>query len=153
MAHAKVLWRGRYICAHSLPKFKLWDARTPTYNITLIQGSYSSYDLSAGTHARGGAADAEGDNRGGAAAVRTASNMARSALLVAWPRFWNRSGKPGTGNWHIHLLDPSCSDLSSAARAQVLLFGRGYDGLVGNHVDPGSRTYAAKIMAAYWAAH
>lgn len=152
MAHTKVLWRGRYICAHSLPKFKLWDTRTPTFYIKLIQGSYSSYDLSAGTHARGGAADAEGDGRS-AASIRTASNVARSALLVAWPRFWGRNSRSGTGNWHIHLLDPSCTDLSSAARSQVILFGRGYDGLVGNHLDTGSRTYAKAIMAAYWKAH
>lgn len=145
MAHATTLWHGRKICTHSVPKFNLWEARTGSYRVRLIQGSYSSYDLSAGTHARGGAADCEAD-RYGAGTVRTSSNIARSCILLTWPRFWS-------GNWHIHVIDPSCSDLSSAARAQVLLFGRGFDGLVGNHRDPGSRTYAKAIMAAYWKAH
>jgi hypothetical protein len=145
MAHAKTLWHGRYICTHMVPKMNAWENKTPAFAVRLINGSYSSYDKSAGTHSRGGAADAEGDGRY-AATLRTASNVARSVLLVAWPRFW-------TGNWHVHVLDPSCSDLSSSARAQILLFGRGFDGLVGNHKDPGSRTYAAAIMKAYWAAH
>ncbi|HEY5787161.1 MAG TPA: hypothetical protein VIT65_20535 [Microlunatus sp.] len=145
MAHAKTLWHGRYICSHMVPKMNSWETKTTGYSVRLIQGSYSSYDLSAGTHARGGAADSEGDGRS-ALTLKVASNLARSCILVAWPRFWS-------GNWHIHLLDPSCSDLSSAARAQVLLFGRGFDGLVGNHPDPGSRYYAKAIMAAYWKAH
>src|SRR5580765_5818664 len=145
MAHALTLWHGRKVCSHMIPKLNLWEARTGSYPVRLIQGSYSALDASAGTHKRGGAADAEGDGFS-AANLRTASNLGRSCILLCWPRFWS-------GNWHIHFLDPSCTDLSASARSQFILFGRGYDGLVGNHTDPGSRYYAKAIMAAYWKAH
>lgn len=146
MAHATTLWHGRRVCSHMVPKLNLWESRTPSFYVRNINGSYTTgVSLSANTHGRGGAMDAEGDGKT-AATLRTASNLARSCILLAWPRFW-------AGNWHIHVLDPSCSDLSSAARTQFVLFGRGYDGLVGNHPDPGSRTYAAAIMKEYWRVH
>jgi hypothetical protein len=141
--HDQVFFRGRKICKHSEPKFQKWAVVTgKAYTVRLIQGSYNKLnDKSAGTHDKGGAADAEGDGFS-ASVVSTASNQARSCILLAYPRLWK-------GNWHIHLLDPSCSDLSSAACAQFALFGKGYDALVGNNKDPGSRVYANQIMAAF----
>lgn len=146
MAHATTLWHGRRVCSHMVPKLNKWESITPSFYVRNINGSYTTgVSLSANTHGRGGALDAEADGKS-SAVVRTASNLARSCILLAWPRFWS-------GNWHIHVLDPSCGDLSSAARSQFILFGKGYDGLVGNKPDPGSRTYAAAIMREYWRVH
>lgn len=143
MAHEQVLWRGRKICKHSVPKFEQFAVKTGApYTVKLINGSYSTLEASAGTHSGGGAADSEGDGYS-SSVVNTASNVARSCILLSYPRLWK-------GNWHIHILDPNCAELSSQACAQFALFGKGYDGLVGNNPDPGSRKYADQIMAQFY---
>ena len=143
MAHPTSLWRGRRVCTHTVPKLDQWAASTGTaYTVKLIQGSYNVVNpKSGGTHDKGGAADAEGDGFS-ASVLNTASNKARACILLSYARLWK-------GNWHIHLLDPDCRDLSAQACAQFVLFGRGFDALVGNNPDPGSRVHAARIMHAY----
>lgn len=134
---------GKTMCLHSRPKYDRWIKESGNeFRVTNINGSYTtSAAASANTHAGGGAADIEGDGYS-ADRVRHEANRARGYVLVAYPRLWK-------GNWHIHVLDPACPSLSPEAAAQIVLFGKGFDALVGNNPDTSERSNVEAIMATF----
>lgn len=138
-----VLWRGAFICKHSVYKHEAVAKNTgASFYYKLIQGSYSTLiKQSVGTHALGGVTDHELDGTSWVTAVMT-DRVIRATMLLDWIRWW-------TGNHHGHVLDPECPNLSPEAIAQFIEFGKGGDGLVGDAKDPGDRTNAAKIVALF----
>ena len=136
------LRNGVYVCLHSKPKYDKVIASTGSaFYVKPINGVLSKLDASAGTHSRYGACDFEADGYT-KDVVNTAAKRFRDAGLLAWPRFWD-------GNWHIHVADPSCPHMSATLAAQFVLFGKGYDGLIGNHPDPLGKYKQAEIMSAF----
>ena len=141
-----VLWRGRRVCKHSVPKLNAWAALTGLVYLKPIQGCYSgSVDASKGTHDGGGVYDIEMDGVG--RADRNMSvNKGRTVYLATFGRWWS-------GNFHIHLIDPECPDLAPEAEAQMEQFRRGETGLVGVDRDPWDRSTAEEMLRRYDARH
>lgn len=137
----RTTYRGVTICKHSLPKYqKLAAVIGSGIYLRPIQGSYStSVNASAGTHAGGGAMDIELDGHTFTTARMVETKARDECDLLMWVRWWS-------GNHHGHILDPQCPNLSSTAAAQFVLFGKGYDGLIGNTADTGSRLNANRLM-------
>jgi hypothetical protein len=112
--------------------------------ILLTQGSYSkSVSASAGTHDGGGVVDVNvaGWNYTVIWDVLTA---ARSMGLIAWYR------TPSQGfAYHIHVVRRDCGDLSPAARAQVVQYLNGQNGLAGHGADDGPSGYRDVTWASY----
>jgi hypothetical protein len=137
-----VLWRGRRVCKHSVPKLNAWAALTGAIYLRPIQGCYStSVGASAGTHDRGGVYDIEADGLS-LADYRMVVNAGRKAFLVTFGRWWS-------GNHHVHLIDPECPDLAPEAEAQMEQFRRRETGLVGLDLDPWDRSTADAMLRAY----
>lgn len=128
-------------CLHSKPKYDRIIQSTGSYFFKPINGVLSSLADSANTHARYGAIDTEGDGYSKDALYAAARHI-RDELILAYPRLW-------TGNWHIHMADAACPNMSPALAAQFELFGKGYNALVGNGPDPLGGYKRAEIMAAY----
>jgi hypothetical protein len=135
-------WRGRTVCAHSVPKYDAWaKAVGQPVRLAAINGSYSNLAASAGTHSGGGALDIEMDGYSSALQKMTEAKGREVGLLV-WLRPW-------PGNHHCHALDPDCPDLAKEARDQFESFRKGRDGLAAQGPDTGPRTHAAAILRAY----
>jgi peptidoglycan hydrolase-like protein with peptidoglycan-binding domain len=135
-------------CLHSKPKYdKLIQVTGSGFFVKPINGVLSGLAASGNTHARYGAVDLEGDGYS-KTELYSAARHARDCGFMAYPRLWKN--KDGSGNWHIHMADPDCPNMSSALAAQFVLFGKGYDALVGNGPDPLGKYRQAEIMAAYY---
>lgn len=129
-------------CTGSLGKFNaLAKAVGQAIYLKPINGAWSALLASGNTHAGGGACDFECDGYTRDQAYFMA-RCARDVGLIAYPRLWYR-------NWHVHVLDPDCQTLSSAAQSQVYLFSRGYDALVGNNADPLGGYKRTELMSRY----
>lgn len=95
--------------------------------LTLVQGSYSgAVGASAGTHDGGGAIDLTGNDA--MAKVR----KGRRIGFAIWPR------SPAQGPWpaHVHGILIGNKRMSSGARAQVVDYYRGNNGLATHLDDP-----------------
>lgn len=98
---------------------------------TLAQGSYSaSVGASAGTHDGGGAIDI---------GAYTMTDKQRRAA-VKWLRragwaAWFRPAAPGVWGPHIHAILRGHRTASPGAKAQVIAYDNGRDGLAGNGPD------------------
>ena len=129
-------------CLHSKPKFdRLIAATGSAFFVKPVNGVLSKLEASGGTHQRYGAVDLEGDGYS-RLVLYTVAHQARDQLFLAYPRLW-------TGNWHIHMADAECPNMSPALAAQFELFAKGYNALVGNGPDPLGRYKQAEIIAAY----
>ena len=128
-------------CLHSKRKHDALIKATGSFFYKPINGVLSSLKDSADTHARYGACDIEGDGYSKDELFRV-SRLIRDQIMLAYPRLWS-------GNWHIHLADAECPNMSAALAAQFELFAKGYNALVGNGPDPLGRYKQAEIMAAY----
>ena len=136
--YAKVTWRGvtldertksalqwaeRKYIAKAPKKRKPWR---------FGQGSFSDGSLSGSTHSGGGAADVmfAGLPR---KQQRAIVKWARRAGFAAWgrtdPKVW------GAGNEHAHMILRGHRTASPAAKAQVVAYDAGRDGLVSNLPD------------------
>lgn len=145
----RTTWRGVIVCAHSVPKLNAWAVSIGN-NILLKPlpgcGSYQTTTAaSAGTHAGGGAIDI--DLRSVPADKRkwVADKGRVAGLQVAWHRDYVK----GLWTWHAHALDPACPNLSKAAAAQIVEYGRGGDGLLGSRPDGNTRVNVPEIMAIF----
>lgn len=134
---------GKVSCWHSKDDYDWWIVASGSgFRVTTIQGSYTTANAdSANTHAKGGAKDIELDGTAYARCLEEC-RRARDRGLLAWPRFWK-------DNWHAHVVDPMCPNMAPELAAQVVLFGRGYDGLVGNNPDPLGGYKQDLIMSLY----
>jgi hypothetical protein len=116
-------------------------------------GSYRTNAASGGTDTGGGHADinAEGLTDEQARRIET---RARQVGFVAWfrPRTSPYSGRSYGWQRHVHLIRRDCTDLSTAARAQVKAYDAGWDGLATPHKDTGSRAFVGATWASYKAA-
>lgn len=139
---------GKVTCWHSKDDYDWWiKASGQNFRLTCIQGSWStSTAASEGTHAGGGVTDEEGDGYTQTEIIRQCK-LARDRGLLAWPRFWVTS--TGKRNWHMHVIDPMCPNMSAEAQAQVVEFGKGGDGLVGTNPDP-LGGYGKTLIMALW---
>lgn len=104
--------------------------------IRLTQGSYNpgAVAQSAGTHDGGGAID-------GAAANITEAEDWEEALRFAGFAAWVRRTIPGLWGLHVHAIQIGNPWLSAGAKAQVLEYLAGFDGLAGSGRDTGPRQY------------
>lgn len=112
--------------------------------ILLTQGSYSvSVSASAGTHDGGGVVDVNvsGWNY---TVIWNVLKVARSMGLIAWYRT-----KAQGFEYHIHVVRRDCGDLSPAARAQVVQYLNGQNGLAGHGADDGPLGYTSVTWASY----
>lgn len=135
-------------CLHSKPKYdRLIQVTGNAFFVKPINGVRSGLAASANTHARYGAVDLEADGYT-KTVVYTAARQARDCGFWAVPRLWKN--KDGSSNWHIHMADPDCPNMHPSLAAQFVLFGKGYDALVGNGPDPLGRYKQSEIMAAYY---
>lgn len=102
------------------------------YDLTLLQGSYNvGVSASAGTHDGGGVVDlAPWDHENKVRELRRAGFAA-----------WYRPAVEGLWEAHIHAVLIGNRKLSPAAKAQVVEYLNGYDGLAGDGRDTGPRKF------------
>lgn len=103
--------------------------------LTVIQGSYragSALNRSAGTHDNGGAGDFRTRDIPASVGVDRAVRVLRECGFVCWARHASQ----GFPDQEIHALDYGNPDLSPAAKAQVVMWEHGRNGLIGTHAGP-----------------
>lgn len=102
------------------------------YDLTVVQGSYSTgVAASGGTHDGGGTVDlAPFDHE------RKVRELRRTGFAA-----WYRPARPGVWGAHIHAVLIGNRRLSAAARDQVAEYLAGFDGLAGDGRDQGPRDY------------
>ena len=134
--YARTTWRGHRFDQRTVSALKWAEKhylavapkkRTPW---RIGQGSYSAGTLSAGTHSGGGAVDImfAGLTK---KQQRATVKWLRRAGFAAWSRV---GGAWSPGNEHAHAILPSRTN-SSQAKAQVMAYRDGRDGLVSNKPD------------------
>lgn len=137
MAETRITFRGHRLNTRTRDML-LAAEKLLGYQLHLIQGSYNSgVSASAGTHDGGGAMDVWGK---GTAHWGTEIAVLRRVGFAAWGR------TPSQGPWgyHEHCIAIGDPELSSGARAQVVDYFNGRNGLAGNGKDTFNRTYAKK---------
>lgn len=103
------------------------------YALTVVQGSYNPGGVkqSGGTHDGGGVVDlAPADWK------RKVLELRRAGFAA-----WYRPAIPGLWGAHVHAVLIGNAKLSAAAKAQVLEYLRGDDGLAGSGRDTGPREF------------
>lgn len=137
----KVRWRGVLLNKRTKDAL-VWAERKSGVRVSPTQGSWSTSVVASGsTHSGGAAVDLSVRNLN-APQLRRLLDALKDAGLAAW----HRVPVPGLWGEHIHaigILDPSAS---ASAKAQVVSFLDGKDGLRGNRVDG---TYRPS-PAVYW---
>ena len=134
--YARTTWRGHRFDQRTVSALKWAEKhylavapkkRTPW---RIGQGSYSAGSLSAGTHSLGGAVDImfAGLTK---KQQRATVKWLRRAGFAAWSRV---GGAWSPGNEHAHAILPSRTN-SSQAKAQVVAYRNGRDGLASNKPD------------------
>lgn len=118
--------------------------RVTGLSILLTQGSYStSVSASAGTHSGGGVVDL---NLSGwdYPTIQRVISAGRSMGGVGWYR------TPAEGfSYHVHMVRVDCADLAPAARAQVVQYYAGQNGLANHGPDDSTRAYVGMTWAKY----
>ncbi len=135
--YAKVTWRGHRFDQRTVSALKWAERRyiavAPKKRgpWRIGQGSYSDGSLSAGTHSGGGAVDI----------MFAGLTRKQRRATVKWLRRagfadWSRVG-PGwsPGNEHAHGILRGHRTASPEAKAQVVAYDAGRDGLVSNLID------------------
>ncbi len=135
--YAKVTWRGHRFDQRTVSALKWAERRyiavAPKKRgpWRIGQGSYSDGSLSAGTHSGGGAVDI----------MFAGLTRKQRRATVKWLRragfaAWSRVG-PGwsPGNEHAHGILRGHRTASPEAKAQVVAYDAGRDGLVSNLID------------------
>jgi len=131
---------GKLICKHSEHKYDKLDKANGAVGFRLVQGAYStSVSASVGTHGLGGVVDQELDGYSYENGRLCETKGRNDADLVYYLRWWK-------GNHHGHIIDPECPNLAAEAAAQVVLFGRNTDALVGGNPDSGNRDNVTRLM-------
>ena len=135
MSMTRVTFRGKRLNTRTRDMI-LAAERILGYQFTIIQGSYNAgaVSASAGTHDGGGAADLWGK---GSAHVYNEVSALRKVGFAAWGR------TPAQGDWgyHIHCIAQGDADLSSGAKAQVVAYKAGKNGLASGGRDTFTRAY------------
>lgn len=130
-ATARVIFRGVEVDYKTRAFLQVMERRLG-YELTIVQGSYSTaVEQSGGTHAGGGVVDlAPFDHK---RKVR----VARDLGAAVWYRGLRRRAD-GSILWrpHIHLVIIGHQTLSVEAKAQVVKYLSGQDGLAGSRPDP-----------------
>lgn len=130
--YQRVSWRGVTLNRRTRDAV-LWAEKKSGVRVVPAQGSYNKGGVAAsgGTHDGGGAIDCS---------VRGLSTSQRNALVRALKdagfAAWYREPLPGVWGAHIHAIATGDKELAVGARAQVLSFDAGKDGLRGNRPDP-----------------
>lgn len=110
------------------------------YDLTVTQGSYNKGGVaaSAGTHDGGGVVDLNGTFE----ADRKVRELRRTGFAA-----WHRT--PAQGDWphHVHAVLIGNARLSAGARAQVVDYLNGFNGLVGDRPDDGPRDFVRNRFA------
>jgi hypothetical protein len=106
--------------------------------LVITQGSYNGGGVtaSAGTHDGGGALDIRARNHTAAQRAEVV-NILRKVGFAAWFRPAIKDLWPA----HYHAIAKGCPDLSRGARAQVIDYQAGRNGLANNGPDDGPRTW------------
>jgi hypothetical protein len=130
LPYGRVGWRGVTLNRRTVDALRWVEKRS--FPLLPAQGSYNKgVGASAGTHDGGGAIDLR---------VRQYTTDQRitvvRALKDAGFAAWYRAEVPGLWGPHIHALLIGDREMAAGARAQVLAFDAGRDGLRGNRPDP-----------------
>lgn len=133
--YGRVGWRGVTLNRRTVDALRWVEKRS--FPLLPAQGSYNSgVGASAGTHDGGGAIDLR---------VRQYTRDQRIAVVRALKdagfAAWHREEVAGLWGPHIHALLIGDREMAAGARAQVLAYDAGRDGLRGNQPDP---TYRPK---------
>jgi GH25 family lysozyme M1 (1,4-beta-N-acetylmuramidase) len=107
------------------------------YPLTIVQGSYNTTnDASAGTHDKGGVVDLKPEDH------EHKVQVLRSIGFAAWHRL------PSEGPWkeHIHAVLIDHGNLSAAAKAQVVDYRNGRNGLANNKMDRTTRPHPIPVF-------
>lgn len=143
MAMTRVTFRGKRLNTRTRDMI-LAAEKILGYQLSIIQGSYNAGGVaaSAGTHDGGGAADVWGK---GGSHVATEVAALRKVGFAAWGR------TPSQGPWgyHIHCIAINDAELSSGARAQVVDYKNGRNGLASNGRDTFTRAYVNNTWEKY----
>lgn len=130
--------RPLVVDARTLAKLRAAEAALG-FAFTIVQGSWSSADASAGTHTGAGAIDLRTWNLPASIPPAEAVRGLRLAGLIAWYR------TPAQGfDEHIHAIDYGNPELAPAARTQVAAWEAGRNGLANNGPDDGARVTIPK---------
>jgi hypothetical protein len=115
-----------------------------TGRVVVVQGSYSSsISASAGTHRGGGALDIRTRNLTLTERARLELNLRRVGFAA-----WIRDARDGFDP-HIHAIRSDCGDLHWQARAQVVDYRHGRNGLANNGPDRGPDGYRLMTWSYY----
>lgn len=134
MAMKKVTVDGKTLNKRTADMLKRVQQRTGI-DLLVVQGSYNKgVGASAGTHDGGGAVDIS---------VSGLSHKDRNEVVWQMRQCgfasWFRPTIPGLWNEHIHAIAIGDKEMSNSARAQVIEYFGGGDGLVGSNPDPHPR--------------
>jgi hypothetical protein len=136
-AGSRTPWRGVTITERMRDAVRyaerLVQKTHPGVTLLPAQGSWSNGSLSAGTHTGAGAIDVRTvmltDTQ-----RRAVVRALKRAGLVAWFRPYNWDGRGG--GQHVHVLDKDTTGMAAGARAQVVAYQNGRNGLRSNRPDP-----------------
>lgn len=134
---ARVQWRGVTVDDRTAKMLDELARLSGSILIHPTQGSYSTGGgASAGTHAGGGAVDLMHPSW----STKDYDKVVRLARKIGFAA-WHRT--PQQSNWprHVHMIAVGCKDLSDGARAQVVAYKAGRNGLANGGPDDGPRDY------------
>lgn len=129
MAMKRVIFRGKVLNQRTVNMILRAEARLG-HTLNILQGSYNrgGVSASAGTHDGGGAVDFSPTGH-----PREVVEQLRRSGFAAWHRL------PSEGPWteHIHAIAIKDPELSVGARAQVVQYYQGLNGLASRRRDTG----------------
>jgi len=127
-----VNFRGYLFDARTIEMIK-WAEKTAGFAFRITQGSYNKGGVaaSAGTHDGGGVVDFS---------VRLMTEARRAKMVKALKdagfAAWYRTMDQGFDSNHVHAVAIGCPDSAPLAKAQVVDYDKGLNGLKGHHADP-----------------
>ena len=144
-AYRRTTYQGETLNYRTLEMFERARRRFG-FAVTISQGSYKADEpgggapQSAGTHDGGGVLDVGGTALT-SAQRKTVETELRRVGFAAWVR------DPSQGDWpyHIHAVAVADHELSAAARAQVVAYNNGRNGLASNGPDTGTRQFVGTV--------
>lgn len=126
-AYRRVTWRGRVFNKRTVAMLVEVERRVGD-ELTIFQGSYNSgVGASAGTHDGGGAVDLW-------CATTPVARVVRIMRVVGFAA-WYRPAIPGLWGHHVHAIAIGDREMSTGARAQVIDYFNGRNGLASHAAD------------------
>lgn len=141
---AKVKWRGVVLDDRTRDMMEEVARLTGSIYVNPTHGSYSHASASAGTHSGGGAIDLMHKSW----SVKDYDEVVKQMRKVGFAA-WHRT--PQQANWprHVHGIAMGCKDASDGAKAQMVAYLKGRNGLAVGGPDDGPRKWAGRTWEMY----